>query len=81
MRLYSCQVFRQPIGNYVRHPRKIFPLRELMVGAGQQLQVFLHLKRVIKSPALVKRYVFVLIALDNDGRRGDLSRRFVGNPA
>lgn len=69
----------QPIGYDLCHPCEIFALRELMVGAGQQLKVFLGSEPLKELPALVQRDMLIAVTLHDDGRRSDGSRGIIGN--
>lgn len=69
----------QPLCDDLRHPCEILSLRELMVGPRQHLEVFFYSQRVKESPALMKRDVLILVALDDDGGSHDGSCGVVGD--
>lgn len=64
-------MLRQPIGYGLGHPLEILALRKLMVGAGQQLKAFFDPQCFVEPMTLVKGYMFVLVALHDDGRSCD----------
>lgn len=69
----------QPIGYELCHSCEVFPLRELVVGTGQQLKVFLDPERLEELPALVQRDMLIAVALHNDGRSRDGSCGIISN--
>jgi len=71
---------KNPIGEQCQHLLEIGGLCKPVVGARKNFQAFRAREGVEQSLALVERHKFIVIALDDQGRNGESSRRLIGDP-